>query len=80
MNIKHGFFISEEKYIDDKDGLIKYLAGKINKGLYCLYCENKGFHDFKSAAAVKSHMIDKSHCFMKTDNFDEYLRFYDFTP
>jgi len=32
----------------------------------CISCENKGAHDFQSAAAVRSHMIDRGHTFMNT--------------
>lgn len=75
----HSFFISEQEYCTNKEGLLKYLAEKINKGLLCLYCENKGTKDFKTAASLKDHMIDKGHCFMNTDYFDEYSDFYDFS-
>ena len=45
----------------------------------CLYCENKGTKDFKTTDALKDHMMDKGHCFMNTDYFDEYSAFYDFS-
>jgi len=56
-------------------GLIKYLAEKINIGLLCVYCENQGTKDFKVAEAVRQHMLDRGHCFMNTENFDEYDKF-----
>lgn len=61
------------------EGLIRYLAEKINVGLLCIYCENKKTKDFKSPQAVRKHMIDKGHCFMNTDHFDEYEEYYDFS-
>ena len=45
----------------------------------CLYCENKGTKDFKTGEAVRTHMLNKGHCFMSKSNFDEYVGFYDFT-
>ncbi len=45
----------------------------------CIYCENKGTKDFKTPEAVKKHMIDKGHCFMNTEQFEEYAAFYDFS-
>ncbi len=57
MKKVHSFFISEEKCCKDVEGLIKYLAEKINIGILCLYCENKGTKDFKSSEALKNHMV-----------------------
>ena len=46
----------------------------------CLTCENKGAHDFQSAQAVRRHMTDRGHNFMKTDTgFEEYEKYYDFS-
>ncbi len=41
------------------EGLLRYLAEKINKGLLCVYCDNKGTKGFKSADAVRNHMVNK---------------------
>jgi len=79
MQTSHGFFISEHRYCTNPEGLVKYLAEKINIGLLCLYCENQGTKGFKSAEALRSHMVSKGHCFMNTDNFDEYIKHFDFT-
>ena len=94
MRLSHSFFISEEKYLTNLEGLLKYLAEKINIGLLCIYCDNQGTKGFKSGSAVRNHMviwilknfyelkinkqIDKSHCFMNSDYFDEYEEFFDF--
>lgn len=59
MKIAHGFFISEFEYIKDLKGLLNHLASKISVGLQCIYCENKGYKDFKYPEAVQSHMLDK---------------------
>ena len=48
-------------------------------GLLCIYCDNKGFKEFQNGAAVRSHMKDKSHCFMNiTNGFEEFEKYYDF--
>lgn len=58
MEKVHGFFIPERKYCKDTKGLLKYLGEKINIGLLCLECENKGRKDFKTPEGLKMHMID----------------------
>ena len=46
----------------------------------CITCENKGAKDFASGEAVRKHMVDKGHCFMKTsEGYEEYEKFYDFS-
>jgi pre-60S factor REI1 len=59
MRIQHSFFITDQIYCKKVEGLIGYLAEKINIGLLCLYCENQGIRDFKSAEAVRSHMVNE---------------------
>jgi len=79
MRLQHSFFVSDIKHIKDLPGLLRYLGEKIHRGCLCIYCENHHCHDFKTGEAVQRHMIDKGHCFMKTEEFDEYYKFYDFT-
>lgn len=79
MKEEHGFSIYEDKYNNDVEGLLNYLSEKIHKGLICLYCNNKGTRDFKTPESVKQHMMDKGHCFMDTENFEEYIKYYDFS-
>lgn len=74
MEKAHGFFIIERKYVIDLKGLIKYLAEKINIGMLCIQCENKGTKDFKSGEAVRAHMLDKGHCFMSKKRFPRICR------
>ena len=69
MNKNHGFFISDEKYIRDRVGLIRFLAKKINENLVCIYCSSQSNREFKTAESVKKHMLDKGHCFMNVDVF-----------
>ena len=59
-------------------GLLHYLAEKINVGNLCIYCENFKTKDFKTGESVKKHMIDRGHCFMNSDNFEEFYEFYNF--
>lgn len=65
MNITHGFFICDEEYLVNAQGLIEYLSEKINKRMECISCGG----DFKLPEAVKKHMIDKGHCFMDDSDF-----------
>jgi pre-60S factor REI1 len=59
---------------------LEYLQEKIEVGNLCITCENKKAKDFQTADAVRKHMIDKSHTFMKTeDGFEEYEKYYDFS-
>ena len=46
----------------------------------CITCENKGAKDFGSGEAVRKHMNDKGHFFMKTsEGYEEYENYYDFS-
>ncbi len=57
MRSSHSFFISEEKFLTNLEGLLKYLAEKINVGLLCIYCDNQGTKGFKTGTAVQNHMV-----------------------
>ena len=46
----------------------------------CITCDNKKAKDFNSGLAVRKHMNDKGHNFMKVeDGYEEYEKFYDFS-
>lgn len=75
MEKNYGFFILEEKSCVDKKGLIRFLAKTIQIKHKCLLCT----HTFKSGRDCQNHMIDKQHCFMDAEDFDQYDKFYDFT-
>jgi pre-60S factor REI1 len=77
MLVSHGFFVPEMDKARDIEGMLKYLHDKIFEGNLCLYCDNGSF---QSAPAVQRHMIDKQHCFMNTDEPDEYKDFYELEP
>ena len=57
MEKTHGFFICEEKYVKNLEGLIIFLAKQINAELVCPYCENSKTKGFVDPEGVKKHMI-----------------------
>ncbi|KAF2136474.1 uncharacterized protein K452DRAFT_259088 [Aplosporella prunicola CBS 121167] len=74
----HSLFIPEQEYLDDLDGLLKFLWRKIHEYYQCLYCNKMVF----TAAGIQTHMRDVGHCKIAYDNEDEQLElgeFYDFT-
>ena len=80
MSVQHGFFVPQVEYCKDDKGLIKYLHEKVEVGLLCIFCDNKGFRDFLTPAAVRSHMTDKRHTFLNISaGFEEFEEFYDFS-
>ena len=76
---KHSFFISSAEQCTDLTGLMKYLGEKVQKQLICLDCNNEGTRGFQSAEALQDHMMDKGHCFMNSDSYEEYDQYYDFS-
>lgn len=80
MHVKHGFFIAQDKFCTSKEGLIDYLQEKVEVGFMCITCDNKGAKDFNSGQAVRQHMNDRGHTFMKIeDGYEEYEKYYDFS-
>jgi pre-60S factor REI1 len=80
MKKAHGFFLPDIEYLNDKEGLLKYLSMKINNEKLCLYCNGRG-KEWQSVAAAKAHMIDRGHCKMAYDESEdpeELLKYYDF--
>lgn len=78
MYKNHGFYVPEQKYLVDKEGLIKYMAEKIGLGNVCIVCNYQG----KDLQAVRSHMLAKRHCkipYESTNDKLEISEFYDFT-
>lgn len=73
----HGMFIPEKDYLADVDGLIKYLHAKINENHECILC-----HAIRTTAAgIRTHMRDKSHCMIAFETEEEQVeigQFYDF--
>jgi len=46
------------EFLSDCNGMLRYLAMKINLGSQCLHCEK----ELRNAEAARKHMIDKGHC------------------
>lgn len=57
MYKKYGFFIPDQEYLIDLEGLIGYCHEKIYFGHVCLYCHKT----FRSAQGCKNHMVSLSH-------------------
>lgn len=78
MKIKFGFFIPDQEYLTDRDGLLEYLGEKVKLGGLCLYCQKQQ----RPGRSCVQHMIAKSHCkiaYQENIDLDEYEDFYDFT-
>lgn len=73
----HGMFVPEKDYLTDQEGLIRYLHAKINENHECLLC-----HAIRTTAAgIRTHMRDKSHCMIAFETEEEQVeigQFYDF--
>src|SRR3989344_5624346 len=69
---KFSFFLPEIENLVDLEGLMTYLGEKVGVGYTCLYCGK----DYQSLPAVRSHMVDKSHCklrfYEELEEYDEY--------
>lgn len=77
MNLHHGFFIPEEQYVIDLDGLLEYLGFKVGAGLTCIWCNKQ----FSTLHGVRLHMLYKDHCKIYYDQdraVDEFKEFYDY--
>lgn len=78
MNLNHGFFIPEEKYLIDLEGLMDYLGFKVGAGATCLWCNKQ----FSTLHGVRLHMQYKDHCKIFYDHekaIGEFKDFYDYT-
>lgn len=72
---KFSFFIPEIENLVDLEGFMTYLGEKVGVGYTCLYCGK----DYQSLPAVRSHMVDKSHCKLKFyEELEEYDEYYNF--
>lgn len=78
MNLAHGFFIPEERYVIDLEGLMEYLGFKVGVGSTCLWC-NK---EFSTTHGARLHMIYKDHCkiyYNQENAVGEFKEFYDYS-
>ncbi|KAG0231156.1 hypothetical protein BGW41_002302 [Actinomortierella wolfii] len=89
MRSVHSFFLPRAERLIDLEGMLAYLAEKLNHDLDCLWCTPSVFDrtlspdqeinsSFSSLANVRRHMIDKGHCKLYMDNGAdrEYADFY----
>lgn len=56
MTKEHSFFIPDIEYLQDLEGLVKYLGEKVSVGTTCLFCNGKG-KAFTSLEGVQTHMV-----------------------
>lgn len=77
MDTVHGFFIPEEQYLTDLDGLMEYLGFKVGAGATCLWCNKQ----FTTLHGVRLHMLYKDHCKILYDHekASEFKEFYDYS-
>ena len=78
MYLKYGFFIPDQEYLMDINGLLNYLSEKVKLGGICLYCQKQ----FPPGRPCMNHMISKSHCKVRYEDgidLDEYEDFYDYS-
>lgn len=78
MNDVHGFFIPEDRYVIDLEGLMDYLGFKVGAGSTCLWCDKQ----FSSLQGVRLHMLSKDHCKIYYDQdkaIGEFKEYYDYT-
>ena len=81
MASTHSFFIPDLEYLTDLSGLLSFLGERIVVDNTCIFCLKKS-REFRSADAVRKHMIDKGHCKIAYDTESERLAvsdFYDFS-
>ena len=78
MQRKYGFFLPDQEYLVDTEGLIGYCHEKIKLGHYCLYCQRI----FRSWQGCQKHMIATRHTKLKYEqgiDMEEFDPFYDFS-
>jgi hypothetical protein len=78
MATTFGFFIPDQEYLVDLEGLLGYLGEKVKLGGLCLCCQRQ----CKPGRPCQNHMRDSSHCkiaFAEGVDMDEYEDFYDYT-
>lgn len=76
----HSFYIPDLDYLNDLQGLLKFLGEQISVYNCCIYC-NERCRAYKSLEAVRKHMIDKGHCriYFNPEEELEIFQFYDYS-
>lgn len=78
MNLWHGFFIPEEQYLIDLEGLLDYLGFKVGASATCIWCNKQ----FTTVHGVRLHMQSKDHCKILYDQskaIEEFKEYYDYS-
>ena len=78
MSRKYGFFVPDQEYLADKEGLLGYCHEKIKLGHCCLYCQKL----FTTWQGCQKHMISTRHTKLRYErgiDLEEFDPFYDFT-
>ena len=78
MQRKYGFFVPDQEYLVDMEGLIGYCHEKVKLGHHCLYCQRI----FSTWQGCQKHMISKRHTKLRYEpgiDVEEYEPFFDFT-
>ena len=78
MARKYGFFIPDQEYLVEKEGLLGYCHEKIKLGHCCLYCQKL----FSTWQGCQKHMISTRHTKLRYErgvDMEEYDPFFDFS-
>lgn len=75
MSKNFGFKLPYIEQLTNVEGLLRYMGQKVGIGYACVACGRV----FGSVDAVQKHMVDKGHCMLSGDDWeDEYGEFYSF--
>ena len=78
MQRKYGFFVPDQEYLTDLEGLIGYCHEKIKLGHMCLYCQRI----FTTWQGCQRHMISTNHTKLRYEpnvDLEDLSVFYDFS-
>jgi pre-60S factor REI1 len=78
---KFGFYLPDSEFLEDPEGMLKYLGAKLQYGHIPLYesGDNPNAKQMASLHGVQRHMIDSGKCkVLYDDNEEEYEDFYNY--
>ena len=78
MARKYGFFVPDQEYLVDKEGLLGYCHEKVKLGHCCLYCQKL----FSTWQGCQKHMISTRHTKLRYErgvDMEEFDPFFDFS-
>mmetsp|Transcript_29032 Transcript_29032/g.47954 ORF Transcript_29032/g.47954 Transcript_29032/m.47954 type:complete len:475 (-) Transcript_29032:35-1459(-) len=78
MHRKYGFFVPDQEYLVDAEGLLGYCHEKVKLGHTCLYCQRI----FTTWHGCQKHMISTEHTKLRYErgvDLEEYDPFFDFS-